>query len=337
MSQNIVKLDDLNKIIRFFSSSFVTIFFSIIGVGGLFYGCGFITLNAHKTMLGVYGVSIPVQEYLYTGGYFFISLFYSPFIFIVNNPIIVFILILAGVFIMILSNRIVSQSKLKDKNQIIIPNKKRFQVDSLRNRFSFLDLKLLFAIFQLLLVIIFLYILTRYSTPALSLSELLLTSSNSDSGEQGLKSDIFIAVINSTDSDSVFLYSIYGGLEVVIIFFTWNLLHLNSKQIRTAYSSFFYRTFLKSVIFIMGMMLIVQMVLLPINYGRLIQSTKYPIVNLTLKSTPNQKISLFEKNTSKDFEKVWLIYNTPSEIAVYIVHSHPEEGLIKKPVIINNG
>lgn len=285
----------------------VGIISSIAGIAGLLYSFGFIAEEARKSMIGMTAITAPPQEYLYTGAMFFISLpFFLKSLIFSYHFFLIMVIVGMGLTIYYLSVTIDTPFSL---------------ISILSN-----GNKTLFLIFQVLVCGICIVSLMS-SSAVLEISGLLLPEATFPLAI-GISGKIFDAVFSQTAAQKNFLTSLYGWIIIAVVFFGYDIWRISTQKVRNAYKPHVIRHVLLN--FMTGLLilcLIAHIILLPVNYGRIIKGEmEYPVIRITFKEKPPEPFTL-------NILKMWLLYDTENEIGVYVVYHDQQKNRAGKLIV----
>jgi hypothetical protein len=286
------------NLVKLYKRLLIGIISSIAGIAGLFYSFGFIAEEARKSMIGISGISIPYQEYLFTGADFFISLpfilvnFFNPFS---NN------FFWGGGVLAIFVGLQYFVSCLERGNSSHIKYKK----------WGFIGLQFLLCIISGISFV--------FSSGVLEASGLLLPETNF-SFAVGTERKILNAIFSQTPAQKEFLSVLYGWIEMALFFFGYNLWRISTHKVRDSYKPVHPDTLeIKSLLLdlitvFMIICFVVHLILLPLNYGRIMKGDmRYPVVQITFKEELPEPFAV-------NIIKMWLIYDNEKQLGVYMVH-----------------
>ncbi len=280
-------------------------FFAVIAsVTIVLYAIGYIAEYAHAKMLGFAVGDLVREEYLISGGNFFLSTFMALYYTLLNYwYYYVFFLLAAGVFI---------------------------YFDRYEQSEGRLGLQAVYTLSIIIIIIVFLYTVIPIFIKPLGFQDFLLREIEPipQTGIfSGIEKDLRTWILNENPINSLRLSAFYVLLLFSAAFsalVTYALVRRWQKggwhpQPKKALSKLLYDIHQRMVpvfIVFMGIMTAVLIVLIPIDFGVLIKSNTYPQVQVT----PAAGIELMPEREPGMESKMWLLSETSGELLLHAIY-----------------
>jgi len=287
----------MSKIIRY-----LEIIISAVGLSGILYAVGFLSERAHLRMLGLMDLPTANQKYLETGGYFFMksitslsAVFIIILDFVMNNW-----LLLLPLFIVI--------SVL-----LIVLNKSRFKKTWILNFYK--KREDLYTFFSIIIIYILIFILIfRVSFPlfiaAPSISRLPFEDSLYSRDVTPLTSELINFIIHTEERN---LLEYYVQLESLFLLLIVLVLFIRKFGSKLSHLQKYYRI-TRFLYYFLLLNVLIHGIFLPLNFGVLLSSNKYPEVIVSFSSNNNSEQFLF---LGKDSQSVGLYSTEKNEFVIF--------------------
>ena len=299
----------VQKVFNYVSKYFVIIAGSLSGTTGLFTAVGFLAERSHLTMLGFTVIPINLELYLYTGAKFFVYLpiiIINAFGFIILNAWVFFIVlaILAIIWGIIKRNKFGATIKKAVIN--LFKKAKGFAYRHLSGILLVFMILQFFSLFQMFLAGLITNLLFEVESRVQIASTGLISSTNE------LK---FWILKNNVTA----LNEYFGKLFIMITILgltLWLLLH-TFRKLKEIKLNLWQNVWLGISI----LLFLTQLILLPVNYGILLLSNNFPVVEVSFAKDYEKIFSEYEtnnsENTLQENKRLTLLYQDGNVFYLY--------------------
>lgn len=299
----------VQKVFNYVSKYFVIIAGSLSGTTGLFTAVGFLAERSHLTMLGFTVIPINLELYLYTGAKFFAYLpiiIINAFGFIILNAWGFFIVLAILAIIWGIVKRIKFGATIKNAVINLFKKAKGFAYRHLSGILLVFMILQFFSLFQMFLAGLITNLLFEVESRIQIGSTGLISSTNE------LK---FWILKNNVTA----LNEYFGKLFIMITILgltLWLLLH-TFRKLKEIKLNLWQNVWLGISI----LLFLTQLILLPVNYGILLLSNNFPVVEVSFAEDYEKIFSEYEannsENTLQENKRLMLLYQDGNVFYLY--------------------